>query len=83
MLPPEAMETSYAVSYETGDFIQLTILLMLSYTLEKIPIAMSMAVSLIAVMERNAKKVALFNLQATPPTCDQETKKSLFTGILY
>ena len=62
MLPPEAMETSYAVSYETGDFIQLTILLMLSYTLEKIPIAMSMAVSLIAVIERNTKKVALFNL---------------------
>ena len=40
---------------------------MLSYTLEKIPIAMSMAVSLIAAMERNAKKVALFNLQATLP----------------
>ena len=56
---------------------------MLSYTLEKIPIAMSMAVSLIAVMERNAKKVALFNLQATLPRCDQQTNKSLFTGIFY
>ena len=56
---------------------------MLSYTLEKRPIAMSIAVSLIAVIERNAKKVALFNLLATLPRCDQQTQKSLFTGIFY
>ena len=56
---------------------------MLSYTLEKIPIAVSMAASLMAVMERSAKTVALFNLQATLPTCDQQIKKSLFNGILY
>ena len=39
---------------------------MLSYTLEKIPIAMSMAVSLIAVMERNAKKSS--SLQSSSDT---------------
>ena len=50
---------------------------MLSYTLEKIPIAMSMAVSLLAVIERNAKTVALINLQATIPRCDQQAKKKL------
>ena len=38
-----------------------------------------MAVSLIAVIGRSAKKVALFNLQATLPRCDPQTKKSLFT----
>ena len=36
---------------------------MLSYTLEKIPIAMSMAVSLIASIKRNANKVALFHVK--------------------
>ena len=54
---------------------------MLSYTPEKIPIAVSMSVSFIAVIERNAKKEDLFNLQATLPRRDQETTKSLFTGI--
>ena len=54
---------------------------MLSYTLEEIPIAMSMAVSLIAVIERDAKSSSLQS-QATLLTCDQQTKKSLFTGII-
>ena len=57
------------------------LLLMLSYTLEEIPIAMSMAVSLIAVIERDAKSSSLQS-QATLLTCDQQTKKSLFTGII-
>ena len=55
---------------------------MLSYTLEKIPIAMSIAVSLIAVIERNAKKVALFNLQATLPRCDQQKEKLVYWYLL-
>ena len=82
LLSSATMQTSYAVSYETWVVIQL-ICLMLSYTPEKIPIAISMAVSRMAVIERNATKVALFNLQATLPRCRQQTKKSLFTGILH
>ena len=55
---------------------------MLSYTLEKIPIAVSMAVSLIDVMERNAKKVAFFNLQATLPTCDEQKEKLVYWHLV-
>ena len=51
---------------------------MLSYTLERIPIAMSMAVSLTAVIERNTKdRQAVFNRQATLPSSDQQTESCL------
>ena len=78
------METSaYAVSDETGVFIQLTLTDAVLYPGEDTARYVHMAVSLIAVIERNARKVALINLVATLPRCDQQTKKSLFTGIFY
>ena len=66
-------------NYETGVFIQLTLIDAALYPGEDTD-RMSMAVSQTAVIERNAKKVAFFNLQAT---LDQQTKKRLFTGICY
>ena len=78
------METfAYAVSNETGVFIQLTLTDAVLYPGEDTDRYVHMAVSLIAVIERNAKKVALINLPATFPRCDQQTKKNLFTGIFY
>ena len=78
------METSaYAVSDETGVFIQLTLTDAVLYPGEDTDRYVHMAVSLIAVIERNARKVALINLLATLPRCDQQTKKSLFTSICY
>ena len=78
------METSaYAVSDETGVFIQLTLTDAVLYPGEDTDRYVDMAVSLIAVIERSAKTVALINLPATLPRCDQQTKKSLFTGFFY
>ena len=63
------METSaYAVSDETGAFIQLTLTDAVLYPGEDTDRYVHMAVSLIAVIV---------------PRCDQQTKKSLFTGIFY
>ena len=49
------METSYALSYETGLFIQSTPIDAAVYLGES-TIAMPMVVSLIAVIERNTNK---------------------------
>ena len=50
------METSYVVSYETGVCIQLTLLDAVLHPGED---TMSMTVSLIVVIERNAKNSSL------------------------
>ena len=56
-LPSETMETSaYAVSDETGVFIRLTLTDAVLYPGEDTDRYVHMAVSLIAAIERNAKK---------------------------
>ena len=78
------METSvYASSDKTGVFIQLILIDAIQYPREDTDRYIHMAVSLIAVIERNAKKVAFINLPTSLPRYDQQTKKSLFTDIFY